>query len=143
MTVRHAFYQKSFAAAVPLHPFNAASVIWGGNEAANAARQDSRAVTSVTQTQNQYRAVSIKKDRLPPREDRPKSFAIENGADDFFTCSALEYSAVNPLFLWATNGQHSCVRLHFLTKENLRIIKEIRIITTLAENCHKLQNDKI
>lgn len=45
LTVRHAFYQKSFAAAVPLHPFNAASVIWGGKEAANAAHQDSRAVT--------------------------------------------------------------------------------------------------
>ncbi len=40
--------KSPFAAAVPLHPFNAASVIWGGKKAANAARKDSRAVTFVT-----------------------------------------------------------------------------------------------
>ncbi len=88
LTVRQAFYQKSFAAAVPLHPFNAASVIWGGKEAANAARQDSRAVTfvtlaHVTNPQNRYHAVGVKKYRLPPSKDRLKSFGTENGAGDF------------------------------------------------------------
>ena len=56
----------------------------------------------------------------------------ENRTGEIIACPVPEYSTVNLLFLWATNGQQSCVRLHILTKENLRIIKEIRIITLLA-----------
>ena len=66
----------------------------------------------------------------------------ENRTGEIIACPVFEYSTVNPLFLWATNGQQSCVRLHILTKENLRIIKEIRIITLFAKCYHNLQNDK-
>ena len=41
----------------------------------------------------------------------------ENRTGEIIACPVLEYPTVNPLFLWATNGQQSCVRLHFLTTE--------------------------
>ena len=43
--------------------------------------------------------------------------SAENRTGEIFACPVPEYSTVNPLFLWATNGQQSYIRLHFLTKE--------------------------
>ncbi len=63
----------------------------------------------------------------------------ENRTGEIIACPVLEYSTVNLLFLWATIGQQSCARLHFLTTVKLRIINEIRIIALFDKSCYKLQ----